>query len=59
VSERNVHEVLREVGLEYNTADYFSTRQVVIVLDPEQPDSDQARRAIQQAMESLEAGLSS
>jgi hypothetical protein len=34
IAESQVHEVLRHIGLEYKTADYFPERQVIIVLDP-------------------------
>jgi hypothetical protein len=33
----DVHEELRRIGLEYKQADYFSTRQVLIVLEPVEP----------------------
>ena len=34
-SEHGPEEALRRIGLEYKQADYFPTRQVVIVLTPE------------------------
>lgn len=37
VAESEVNETLRQIGLEYKTADYFTSRQVVIVIDPD-PD---------------------
>lgn len=37
VAESEVHETLRQIGLEYKTADYFPHRQTVIVIDPD-PD---------------------
>jgi hypothetical protein len=35
VEARDVHEVLRQIGLEFKTADYFTERQVIIVIDPQ------------------------
>lgn len=34
VEDSAVHEILRSIGLEWKTADYFPRRQVVITLDP-------------------------
>lgn len=52
-SEYDPEEALRRIGLEYKTADYFSQRQVVIVIDPadEPPEAEQVRRL----MRALEA----
>lgn len=41
--DADVHELLRQIGLEWKTADYFPQRQVVITLDP--VNEDEAERA--------------
>lgn len=35
IPESNVTETLRQIGLEYRTADYFGNRQVIIVINPD------------------------
>jgi hypothetical protein len=56
-SEHGPEEALRRIGLEYKQADYFPTRQVVIVIDPVQVDPEQVEKLkgqIRQAAELLE-----
>jgi hypothetical protein len=56
-SEYGPEEALRRIGLEYKQADYFPTRQVVIVIDPVQVDPEQVEKLkgqIRQAAELLE-----
>ena len=56
-SESDVHEELRQIGLEWRTADYFPTRQTVIVLDPvadEPPSMAVVQSKIRDAAASLE-----
>jgi hypothetical protein len=48
-------EALRKIGLEYKGADYFHSRQVVIVIDPVQPsDEDKLERLKQDIKELLD-----
>jgi hypothetical protein len=44
-NDADVAEVLRHIGLEYKTADYFPGRQVVITIDPIPADDSQDVRA--------------
>lgn len=52
----DVGEVLRHIGLEYKSADYFPGRQVVITIDPipDNSDSDDVRRKVREAAIALE-----
>ncbi len=45
-SDGPVEEILRKIGLEYKTADYFPERQVVIVVDPVNTDAGELREAL-------------
>lgn len=55
VDDRDVHEQLRLIGLEWKTADYFHERQVVITLDPiPTGDSSDVRLRIREAADALE-----
>lgn len=55
VSERDVSEELRQIGLEWRQADYFPTRQTVITFDPvpDQREPD-VRALIREAASKLE-----
>jgi hypothetical protein len=53
VSERDVSETLRQLGLEWRQADYFPGRQTVITLDPV-ADAVDVRGEVRKAAEALE-----
>lgn len=56
-SERDVSEELRKLGLEWRQADYFQTRQTLIVLDPVDPraqDKTELRAKVREAASALE-----
>jgi hypothetical protein len=52
-----ISETLRKIGLEYKTADYFTSRQVIIVIDPDpgQKVAPEVREKIREAATALEA----
>jgi hypothetical protein len=56
VDESDVSETLRQLGLEWRQADYFSGRQTVITLDPvvTRPDVRDVRDEVRNAAEALE-----
>lgn len=54
VSERDVSETLRQIGLEWRQADYFPGRQTVITLDPVRDDAVDVRGEVRKAAEALE-----
>jgi hypothetical protein len=54
VSERQVAETLRQIGLEYGTADYLPTRPVTITIIPIDTEQQVLRNAIRTAMTELE-----
>lgn len=54
VSERDVSEELRKLGLEWRQADYFPGRQTVITLDPAGPDVGDVKLKIREAADALE-----
>lgn len=55
VSENDVSEVLREIGLEWKTADYMSQRQVVLTLDPvRENEVREIKTAVRAAAQALE-----
>jgi 2'-5' RNA ligase len=55
-TEDGPEEALRKIGLEYRVADYFPNRQVVIVLEPveDQSELEQIRQRVRTASEALE-----
>lgn len=54
-SEYGPSEALRRIGLEYGSADYFQSREVVITLSPVAGEDFAAvRRSVRQAAEALE-----
>lgn len=55
-SASEVHETLRQLGLEWKQADYFPARQVVITLDPiaSPNQEDNVREKVRAAAEALE-----
>ena len=55
-AEADVHEELRQIGLEWRTADYFPTRQTMIVLDPV-PDEPPSMAAVQSKIRAAAASL--
>lgn len=53
--ETQVHEVLRQIGLEWKGADYMTQRQVVITLDPVPAQADiDVKDQVRLAAEALE-----
>lgn len=51
----DVNEALRQIGLEWKTADYMTQRQVVLVLDPVEDDKQpDVRGLVRKAAEMLE-----
>lgn len=55
VCERDLSEEMRKLGLEWRQADYFSTRQTIIVLDPVADDEQvDVRARVREAASALE-----
>lgn len=55
VDEADVHERLRQIGLEWTTADYMPQRQVLIALDPVVPnDRAEIKQRVRAAAVALE-----
>lgn len=54
VPELEMPEELRKLGLEWRRADYFPTRQTVIVLDPVPDSETDVRALVREAAEKLE-----
>ena len=55
--EEDVTETLRQIGLEWKTAGYMTSRQVVITLDPivDEPDAADVQAKVREAAVALEA----